>query len=297
LRQVCGALLKAGSSDFLPVRGIRYHVRTWGDPAAPKLFLLHGWMDVSASFQFLVDEFARDWRIIAPDWRGFGLSSWASADCYWFPDYIADLETVLRHYQPDQPVDVLGHSLGGNVASLYAGIRPGRVARLINVEGFGLPRMRHDDAPARYAKWLDQLADPPRLRPYSTCAELAARLMAQNPRLGRDKADFLAQHWGKSQGDSIILAGDPAHKLVNPTLYRIEEAMACWRRVTAPVLWVGAEDSSVMKRYAEHPDEYAARKACFAELTEHIIRDAGHMVHHDQPAVLAGLVEDFLAQR
>jgi pimeloyl-ACP methyl ester carboxylesterase len=296
LRQVCGALLKPGSSDFLAVRGIRYHVRTWGDSAAPKLFLLHGWMDVSASFQFLVDEFARDWRIIAPDWRGFGLSDWASADCYWFPDYIADLEAVLRHYQPDQPVDVLGHSLGGNVASLYAGIRSGRVGRLINVEGFGLPRMRHDDAPARYAKWLDQIADPPRLRPYATHAELAARLMTQNPRLTQDKADFLAQHWGKRQGDSIILAGDPGHKLVNPTLYRIEEAMACWRRVTAPVLWVGAEDSSVMKRYAEHPDEYAARKACFAELTEHIIPDAGHMVHHDQPAVLAGLVEDFLAQ-
>jgi pimeloyl-ACP methyl ester carboxylesterase len=289
--------LKADSSEFIPIRGLRYHVRLWGDAAAPKLFMFHGWMDVSASFQFLVDALAGNWRVIAPDWRGFGLTDWSDADCYWFPDYVGDLEAILRHYQPDAPVNLLGHSLGGNVASLYAGIRPERVGNLINVEGFGLPRMNADSAPDRYAKWLDQLANLPRLRPYANFEELAARLMSQNPRLGKHKADFLARHWGQAQGDVIVLEGDPGHKLVNPTLYRIEEAMACWRRVTAPVLWIGAADSFVIKGFAGKPEEYEARKACFANLTEHIVADAGHMVHHDQPEILAKLVEDFLAAR
>ena len=66
--------MKASRSEFLDIRGLRYHVRTWGNASAPKLFLLHGWMDVSASFQFVVDELRRDWHVIAPDWRGFGLS-------------------------------------------------------------------------------------------------------------------------------------------------------------------------------------------------------------------------------
>ena len=253
-------------------------------------------MDVSASFQFLVDALRGEWRVIAPDWRGFGRTDWSDADCYWFPDYVGDLDAILRHYQPDAPVNLLGHSLGGNVASLYAGIRPERISRLINLEGFGLPRMASDDAPARYAKWLDQLADLPGLKPYANYAELAARLVKQNPRLGQEKADFLSRHWGKAQGDSIILAGDPGHKLVNPMLYRLDEAMACWRRVTAPVLWIGGAESFVIKGFAAKPEEYEPRKACFTELTEHIIKDAGHMVHHDQPEILAQLIEEFLGK-
>ena len=64
--------MKPSQSHILQIRGLRYHMRTWGDPRDPKLVLLHGWMDVSASFQFLVDALRRDWYVIAPDWRGFG---------------------------------------------------------------------------------------------------------------------------------------------------------------------------------------------------------------------------------
>jgi pimeloyl-ACP methyl ester carboxylesterase len=286
--------LKPSFSEFIQVRGLRYHVRLWGDADAPKLFLLHGWMDVSASFQFLVDALCGAWRVVAPDWRGFGLSEWARSDSYWFPDYIADLEAILLHYQAEAPVNLLGHSLGGNIASLYAGIRPQRIARLINLEGFGLPPSAPDGAPARYAKWLDQIAKRPRLRPYANFDELAQRLLSQNARLTRVKADFLARHWGIQQGEAVALASDPGHKLVNATLYRLEETLACWRKVTAPVLWIGAADSFVIKGFAGKSEDYAARKACFARLTEHIVEDAGHMVHHDQPEILARLIEEFV---
>jgi pimeloyl-ACP methyl ester carboxylesterase len=159
-----------------------------------------------------------------------------------------------------------------------------------------LPPTRAEDAPTRYAKWLDQVAKPPGFKPYADYVELATRLMSKNSRLSQAKADFLARHWGKTEGDAVVLAGDPGHKMVNPTLYRIEEAMACWRRVTAPVLWIGGADSFVIKGFAGKPEEYAARKACFAQLTEHIIEDAGHMLHHDQPEALANLIEQFLGQ-
>jgi pimeloyl-ACP methyl ester carboxylesterase len=86
--------MKPSQSHILNVRGLRYHVRTWGDPGHPQLWLLHGWMDVSASFQFLVDALKRDWYVIAPDWRGFGLSEWAAGG-YWFLDYLGDLDVML----------------------------------------------------------------------------------------------------------------------------------------------------------------------------------------------------------
>ncbi len=83
--------------------------------------MVHGWMDVSASFQFVVDAFAEDRHIVAPDWRGYGLTDWPRTDGYWFADYLADLDAVIDHIAPDQPVDLLGHSMGGNVAMMYSG--------------------------------------------------------------------------------------------------------------------------------------------------------------------------------
>ncbi|MDE1005387.1 MAG: alpha/beta hydrolase, partial [Paraburkholderia fungorum] len=68
--------MNTSRSEFVAVRGIRLHVRRWGNPDAPMLFMLHGWMDVAASFQFVVDALGGDWQVIAPDMRGFGLSDW-----------------------------------------------------------------------------------------------------------------------------------------------------------------------------------------------------------------------------
>ena len=101
--------MKKSQSEFHDIRGLRYHVRIWGEAQDPPLFLLHGWMDVSASFQFLVDSLRGRWRVIAPDWRGCGLTGWADAG-YWFPDYYADLDALLDVYTPAAPArtDALG---------------------------------------------------------------------------------------------------------------------------------------------------------------------------------------------
>src|SRR5688572_12745589 len=175
--------------------------------------LLHGWMDVSASFQFLVDAFEKDWDVYAPDWRGYGLTQWGNADSYWFPDYLADLEVLLKHFSCET---LVGHSLGGNVATVYAGVRPDRIEKLVNLEGFGMAATQAEQAPKRYARWLDELAERPRLRPYESFAALADRLQKSNPRLGKEKADFLARHWGKEADGGVVLRSDPAHKIVNP---------------------------------------------------------------------------------
>lgn len=287
-------------SECITVRGLDYHVRHWGEPGAPKLFLLHGWMDVAASFQFLVDALRGRWHAIAPDWRGFGRSGWPTGhpgtDSYWFPDYLADLEVLLDHYQPDGAVDLVGHSMGANIACFYAGVRPERVRRVVDLEGFGMTATRPEQAPRRYARWLDELRDPPTLKTYDSVEAVAARLKKTNPRLRDDRAAFLAEHWSRrNEAGRWEILGDPAHKMINPVLYRVDEAMAIWAAATAPVLHIEARDSETLRHIAHKQSiaEFKQRFAAFRDFREVIVDDAGHMLHHDQPEAVAALIESF----
>lgn len=284
------------TSEILTLRGRRYHVRSWGPKEAPRLYLLHGWMDVSASFQFLADAFAREWRLIAPDWRGFGQSQWDEAP-YWFPNYLADIDSLLEHFSPEQPVRIVGHSMGGNAASQYAGVRPERVERLVSLEGFGLMKWAYrGDAPQRYAKWLTDLRQMPSNKRYASHAEFAARLRRLNPRLSQDKADFLALHLSVERDGAIETAADPYHRLPFPILSSHDDLKACWREVTAPVLWVAGANSIYTEKLsgAEGQADFRERIACFADIRVETVADASHNLHHDQPQAVARLIEDFM---
>lgn len=290
--------MNASRSEFVALRGLNMHIRHWGNPEAPKLFMVHGWMDVAASFQFVVDCLAQDWHVIAPDWRGFGLTEYPKVESYWFPDYVADLDAILQHYSPEQTVNLLGHSMGGNIAMLYAGVRPERIAKLINLEGFGMPMTQAKQAPGRYRKWLDELREVPSLRTYANALEVAARLQKTNPRLSDERASFLAQHWAKenAQGQWELLA-DPAHKNSSPLLYHVDEVLECWQNIAAPVLWVEANDTDIWRMIGSKEEariEIDRRMLFIPQLQTKIVMNAGHMLHHDQPEVLAQMIEEFL---
>ncbi len=290
--------MNASRSEFVALRGLNMHIRHWGNPEAPKLFMVHGWMDVAASFQFVVDCLAQDWHVIAPDWRGFGLTEYPKVESYWFPDYVADLDAILQHYSPEQTVNLLGHSMGGNIAMLYAGVRPERIAKLINLEGFGMPMTQAKQAPGRYRKWLDELREVPSLRTYANALEVAARLQKTNPRLSDERASFLAQHWAKenAQGQWELLA-DPAHKNSSPLLYHVDEVLECWQNIAAPVLWVEANDTDIWRMIGSKEEariEIDRRMQFIPQLQTKVVMNAGHMLHHDQPEVLAQMIEEFL---
>jgi pimeloyl-ACP methyl ester carboxylesterase len=294
-------------SDHVPVRNLRYHLRTWGTPAAarPPLVLLHGWMDVSASWQFVVDAMAVDRYIVAPDWRGFGETDGGPADNYWLPDYLADLDWLLDHVAGDTPVDLVGHSMGGNIAMQYAGVRPQRIRRLVNLEGFGMPARQADEAPARYGQWIDQLKRLHRgelaLQGYADVGGVARRLMKTNPRLSRDKAEWLAGHWAAARtladgSTQWEIRGDAAHKVVNANIYRVDEALALYAAITAPVLAVEASDDSLARWAGRYTlADYHERLKVVHDVRTVVIQDAGHMLHHDQPDEVASQIEAFFA--
>ena len=283
-------------TELLELRGLRYNVRHWGEPDAPRVFLLHGWMDSSNTFQFVVDALRESWHVIAPDWRGYGQSQWLGHP-YWFPDYYADLDGLLDHYSPDQPARLVGHSMGANIASIYAAVCPQRVAQVAMLDFLGLKPAKDIDSAEQIGRWLRAIAEPPKLSVYADCAALARRLRLANPRLTEPRAAFLAQNVSRTRSDGRIeMACDPWHKIPSPALYVVDDALASWRKIVAPVLMLVADKGFVMHRFGNDPKEYRRRLNAFANAQLVTIADAGHNVQHDQPETVAAELERFLTR-
>lgn len=277
-------------SRFLDVRRLRLHVREWGAEGDPPLVMLHGHQDASATFQFVVDALDGRWRVLAPDWRGHGLSAWAPGG-YWFQDYVADLDALLPELFGERAIPIVGHSLSGNVASVYAGLRPERVSHLVSLDGFGLPDRRPDEAPRHLRRWLDGWRAPPEAKPRPDLGGFVERLRMANPRLDPSRACFLAEHLTLSVEGGLIWAFDPLHRLPFGVIARQTEWEACIRQATAPTLWIGSGAPFP-------PGLGGGALRARAELARADLRSlpgTGHNLHHDAPDEVAQLLAEFLA--
>jgi len=277
------------------IRGLRHRLTWWGERTNNPIVLLHGFLDCGATWQFLADELPPSWTLVAPDWRGFGDSEWvADGACYWFPDYLADLDALLDLLVPQSRARVVGHSMGANVSSVYAGVRPQRLQWLVNLEGLGLASARPEEAPKRYAHWLDEVRDPFNEGRYESLAQLASILRMKNSRLTVERAEFIARAWSRPEGEKgeVVLRFDPRHRFVNPVLYRREETLACWSRSQIPNLLV-------MGELSEHRAKYAAQASdehwhsLFRKLRIVNVPGTGHMMHHEDPVQVARHIVEF----
>lgn len=278
-------------SEFVGIRGLRYHVRRWGAADAPLLLAVHGWMDVSATFDRVARRLLPQFQVLMPDWRGFGHTEWPQ-DGYWFPDYVADLDALVDHCSPDAPVRLAGHSMGAQVASLYAGLRPSRVAKLAILDGLFLPDSDVRNTPRSYARWLDRLSAPAEAPAYRSFEELAARVRKRNPRLDPDHAAEIARAWAGEGPDGLIrLRCDPKHLLDMPRPYRQDESDAIWAQVGAETLFVDGAESAFARSVP--PAEVARRRALFRDHRQATLDGAGHMLHFDAPEALADVLSAF----
>jgi pimeloyl-ACP methyl ester carboxylesterase len=280
-------------TETVVLRGLRFQLYRWrGDDPRP-VVLVHGWGDTSETWQFVIDELPPERSWVAVDMRGFGRTQ-RPDDGYWFPDYLADLDALIDLLAPDAPVDLVGHSMGGNVVMLYAGARPQRVRRVVSLEAFGLPRTSPEQAPARYGEWLDEVKHGSTFAIYDSYEQFMRVLARRNPRTPPDRLEFVARSWAREAEDGRIhLWADPKHKRVNPVLYQRDQAEACWRAIVAPLLLVFADQSELTKRMADEIHEERLR-ALFPDVTLATMRGAGHMVHHERPEEVAALLTQFL---
>ena len=288
--------VKTSRLETIEINGRALQVRHWGPDDAPALFMLHGWMDCSATFQFVADELRQPWHVIAPDWRGHG-GSHRTGETYPFLQFVADLDAVLEHYSPDDPVCIVGHSLGANASTAYAGSRPERVHRLVNLEGLApVPGYWKGTAAEQVERWLATLRKGVTNRRYPDQPALAGRLSQANPRLTPQRAHFLAREFSRAQPDGTFeFDMDAYHQARAPMLGHESLVESAWPRVTAPVLLVTAADSDIYKAFSNAPDTFARRVALLRNVEHVHLNHAGHNLHHDAPEQVATLIEHFLS--
>lgn len=288
-------------SRFEQIGDLRYAVHEAGPRDATPMLLLHGLMDTGTSFVPIAKQIERRlpgrFRFVAPDWRGHGASD-AVSDTYWFPEYLVDLDRLIDRLRSDAaqvaPVVLVGHSMGGQIAAQYAGVRPERVSHLVILDSLNVPDANVDETPARYRRWLDTQARVSVERTYDDIAAIAARIGKRYPELSAEQLHDIAERWSETVdgGPRRRMRHDPWHRETFPYGFRADEAMAIWRETSAAVLCIDAADSFM--RSVTDAKEMARRRACFANMKHVLVEDSGHLIHIQKPERLAAEISAFV---
>jgi pimeloyl-ACP methyl ester carboxylesterase len=283
------------------VRGMRLAYHTWGDPSSPAVLAFHGFMDHGRSYAPTMRHVTHDLFVVAPDFRGHGASEWVGPGGYYhFYDYFDDVRRLLDHLAIDR-FSVVGHSMGGSVATATAALHAKRVDRVLLLEGMGPPFSDLADTVDRLNQWLDVLGvrrasgDAVARRrcrvAMKDLGEAVDKLCRVNPRLPRERARELASTFTEpaDEGEGIVWCQDPLHRTPAAKPFLEAEARMFWSALTMPVLSL----------YGEHgwpPERLEDRHAAVPHLTSRVVRDAGHNIHHDRPELVAQILDDFVAE-
>lgn len=278
----------------LNIRGLQTNIQEWGNPEKPLLFLLHGWMDCGASFKYIAEFLKQDYFLVAPDWRGFGETEHVQG--YWFPDYFADLECLIDAYSPTEPVSLVGHSMGGNIALMYSGIRPEKVARVLSLEALGMLEKSSRDAAKTYRRWLNEILANKPTKTYPNRESLKSSIRVGNPNLSDDLVSELSYLWGREfdANGQMQLKHDHAHRYINPVRYNFDDVLAIWQEVTATVGVVMAENSQFYANYLRTGRiQQALDHLPFSDSHYYLVNQAAHMLHIEQPRQVSDIISRF----
>ena len=279
-------------SRFYQSQGLRLHYADWGNAEAPPLILVHGGRDHCRSWDLIARSLQPHFHVLAPDLRGHGDSDWAKGGSYALTEYVYDLSRLVQGTAA-RPVTLVGHSMGGMVALIYAGTFPDQVSALVVLDGVTvLPDETRPPAHERIAKWLGQLdaLEAREPRRYSTIDAAAAQMRAHNKRLSPALALHLAGFGvRRNADDSYTWKFDPYQRARAPQRLWPEDHVTLWSRITCPTLLLHAQESFLGASKAAGLESY------FAQARTQTISGAGHWLHHEKPDEVLAAIRGFLA--
>jgi len=270
------------ANTFISQR-LRLHYVDWGNPEAPPLILQHGGRDHCRSWDWVAEELAKDWHVIAPDLRGHGDSAWAPDGNYETNAFVYDFAQLV-HTLGHEQVTIVSHSLGGNIATRFAGLYPDKVRKLVNIEGLGpSPETRAQREAAGYANrfrdWIEKRrASAGRLpRRYPTIEAAFARMKEENGFLTDAQARHLTIHGASRNEDGTWSWKFDPYLNVWPFEDTPQDRLdELWQAITCPVLLLYGNDSWATSPTADGRDKL------FQNARVVDFEDAGHWLHHDQ---------------
>lgn len=276
----------------LSVRGMGLSLRVleWGS-GDDVVVMVHGLQDGAWSWDLVAPTLAeRGFRVVAPDLRGFGASDRVhESGYYYFPDYVFDLTEVVDAVSPSRSIALVGHSMGGTISTMYAGLYPDRVRKLALLEGVGPPAFDEDMVIDRERAWIEGVRKArARTEKPMTFDEVVRRLAIGHPNVRETILRTRAEQLSRKVGDdAYVWAFDPLHRTRSPLPFSLARWEAHARRVTAKVLCIGGGPTGF------HPEDEAHRVAMLrADYVD--IGDAGHMLHWTKPEEVRGLLAAFL---
>ncbi|WP_374389876.1 alpha/beta fold hydrolase, partial [Sandaracinobacter sp.] len=216
-------------------------------------------------------------------WRGHGDSQWSADGEYKTLSYIYDLAQLI-HQLKVEPVTIVAHSMGGNIALRYAGLYPEKVRRLVAIEGLGpSPKMLAEreavDFAERTRAWIEKkraaAGRTPRRYPSQDAA--LARMMEENKHLSEDQARHLTIH-GVNQNEDGTYSWkfDPYLNIWGDSDMTQTQVETLWSRISCPTLLMYGANS-----WASNPErDGRIRHFGNARVVEY--ENAGHWLHHDQ---------------
>jgi len=285
--------------------GCRLRAYDWGNAAAPSMLLLHGIEDFALALEPIAEAFRQDFHVVAYDLRGHGDSD--KPGCYAFPHYLADLLAVLSQVDLDRPV-LIGHSLGGMIASQFAGVFPDLPRALVNLDGLG-PSLRRAAMDDEEKQWRTQeglralLSGGRPGRPMGGAEDAVELYLRFHPRLDREVARRMVE-LGTTEHPhgGLRWKFDPRVRTLGLTAVpEHAEERFTWIRCPALVVTAGELDEFFVRSQGLDPEtavidrqEIARRVALIRGASHRELPGAGHHLHFDAPEELAAVVREFL---
>ena len=285
-------------SSFVELNRTTLRVWEWGDPSAPAVLFVHGAYDHGRmwdGFAPLIAELG--YRAVAIDIRGHGDSGRLSSGAMWLTCAL-DLALLARRLGP--PVGAIGHSFGAGQVMYAAGVWPELFRWVVNLDGLGQGDDGGEDdewdvveaATNTFNAARRVLREPPRR--YATLAEMVERRQGVNVRLPAEWTEHLVAHGARATSDGFEWKADPMFRVGYPSDFGPEHGAAENAMLEAPLLVVtGAEDDTWSDASI---DTIEQRLANFRDVRHHVIANAGHYVHIEQPEAVFDAIKGFLAE-
>ncbi len=263
----------------------------WSNPGAPKVLCLHGWLDNAASFVPLAP-YLKYFDLLALDFAGHGFSSHRpETSRYYFPDHMFDVDAALDVLGWDA-CHIIGHSMGGGIASGFAAALPERVKRLVLLDAVGILTLPTDQAATQLRLSMKSVRKKAsQLRPYESVEE-AMLARQKTSSLSDDAARLLCERSLEHTGDYYQWRTDPRLNWRSPQLLSDAQALNLLAAIRAPTLAITSPDAA--KYLGE--DMLQERLSTIADCT-HVTDDGHHHFHMEQPAHVGACISEFLLQQ